>query len=143
MIVLDTNIVSEVMSKIPSEFVLDWLNEQRTESLYLTSITIAEIGYGLKILPNGKRRKLLEEKFEQFIAKAFEQRILDFDEKAARLYSRLMKNRRKLGRPLSILDGQIAAIARSNSFIVATRNIRDFEDCGLKLINPFLYQKKE
>lgn len=137
MIVVDTNIISELMSKTPSQAVLDWLNEQDAETLYLTTITIAEIGYGLRILPEGKRRRLLEEKFEQFVESAFEQRILSFDEAAARTYGDVMGHRKEIGRPLSVPDGQIAAIARVNGFAVATRNIRDFEEIGLNLINPY------
>ena len=137
MILLDTNVVSEVMAPKPKESVLDWLNSQRTEALYLSTITIAEISYGLHVLPAGKRRQMLEGRFDLFIGSGFAQRVLSFDERAARLYGELMSQRRKLGRPMSILDGQIAAIARANRFAVATRNVRDFERCGLEIVNPF------
>ena len=140
MIVLDTNIVSEVMATTPSLNVLSWINEQNTETLYLTTITIAEIGYGIRILPKGKRRYQLEERFEQFIARGFEHRILDFDEEAAKIYSEVMAHRREIGHPMSVPDGQIAAIVRSKGFMIATRNIRDFEDCNLELFDPFLYK---
>ena len=137
MIVVDTNIVSEVMRLAPTESVLSWLNEQTTANLYLSTITIAEICFGLRVLPMGARRRLLEDKFERFVALAFEQRILSFGEMEARLYSDLMGHRREIGHPLSMADGQIAAIARVHGYAIATRNIRDFEDCGLELINPF------
>ena len=137
MIIADTNIISEIMKTAPSRVVLEWLNAQDTESLFLTTITIAEIGYGLRILPDGKRRRLLAERFERFIAYAFEQRILSFDEAAARVYSDIMGHRKEIGRPMSVPDGQIAALARANGFGIATRNIKDFEECQIKLINPF------
>ncbi len=137
MIILDTNVVSEFMTSPPASSVLNWLNAQNTTLLYLTTITIAEIGFGLRILPQGKRREMLAERFEQFVATAFEQRILSFDENAARIYGEVMGCMRGIGRPISSLDGQIAAIARSRNFAVATRNIKDFEECQLNLIDPF------
>jgi predicted nucleic acid-binding protein len=137
MIILDTNVISEFMTSPPASSVLGWLNAQDTTSLYLTSITIAEIGFGLRTMPQGKRREMLAERFEHFVATAFEQRILPFDEDAARVYGEVMGYRREIGRPMSSLDGQIAAIARSRGFCVATRNIRDFEECQIDIINPF------
>ncbi len=137
MIILDTNVVSEFMTSPPASSVLSWLNAQNTTSLYLTAITIAEIGFGLRTMPRGKRREMLAEHFEQFVATAFEQRILPFDEDAARVYAEVMGYRTEIGRPISSLDGQIAAIARSRDFCVATRNIRDFEECQIDIINPF------
>lgn len=137
MIILDTNIVSEIMKSAPSRTVLDWLNAQDTASLYVTTITLAEISYGLRLLPDGQRRRLLVERFEQFIARAFDQRILSFDEAAARAYGDIMGHRKELGRPISVTDGQIAAIARTHGFGIATRNIKDFEASQIVLINPF------
>ncbi len=137
MIILDTNIVSEIMKSAPSRTVLDWLNAQDTASLYVTTITLAEISYGLRLLPDGQRRRLLVERFEQFIARAFDQRILSFDEAAACAYGDIMGHRKELGRPISVTDGQIAAIARVNGFGIATRNTRDFDDSQIMLTNPF------
>jgi hypothetical protein len=137
MILLDTNIVSAIMAPGPPPAVIDWLNRQETVALYVSTITLAEIGYGLWVLPEGKRRRSLEDRFEKFVAKGFDQRILGFDRRAARLYPEVMGRRRKLGRPLGILDGQIASIARANDLAIATRNISDFEECGLERINPF------
>ncbi len=138
MIIVDTNIVSEFMTSPPTNTVLEWLNAQDTASLYLTTISIAEISYGLRIMPEGKRRLLLQDRFEQFVINAFKTRILSFNEAAARVYGDILGFRRGLGRPMSTLDGQIVAIARSNGFAVATRNTKDFEHCGLDVINPFL-----
>ena len=138
MILLDTNIVSEFMTSPPASQVLEWLNKQEVMSLYLSTITIAEISYGLQIMPKGQRQHLLKERFEQFIDKAFTQRILSFDETAARLYGEIVGYRKTIGRPMSNLDGQIAAIARVNKLSLATGNSKDFEECQLPLINPFL-----
>lgn len=125
------------MTSPPASQVLDWLNSQDVTSLYLSTITVAEIGYGLRTMPEGKRRKLLSERFEQFLDEAFTQRVLSFDESAARIYGEVMCHRKEMGRPMSNLDGQIAAIARSRGFSVATQNIKDFEHCQIELINPF------
>ncbi|PZN86788.1 MAG: VapC toxin family PIN domain ribonuclease [Candidatus Methylumidiphilus alinenensis] len=139
MIVIDTNVISEVMKTSPSLAVLEWLNQQNSNSLFVSTITLGEIEYGLRILPTGKRRHELKERFEQFIFQAFRQRILVFDEAAARSYGEVMGHRKDLGRPMSVPDGQIAAIARSKGFAIATRNTSDFEECGFDLFNPFLY----
>jgi predicted nucleic acid-binding protein len=125
------------MTSPPAGPVLNWLNAQDTTSLYISSITIAEIGFGLYVMPAGNRRRLLHERFEQFVATAFDQRILSFDEDAARIYGEILGHRREIGRPMSNLDGQIAAIARSRGFGVATRNVKDFEECQILLVNPF------
>jgi predicted nucleic acid-binding protein len=137
MIVVDTNVISEVMRPQPSASVLNWLNSQDGNQLFITTVTLAEIGYGLRILPEGQRRWLLHNRFEQFIAQAFEERVLDFSVSAARAYAELMGHRKEIGRPMNLPDGQIASIALAHGFAVATRNIKDFEDCGLELINPF------
>ena len=137
MILLDTNVVSEVMKARPTEAVVAWLNGQDSEKLYVSAITVGEIAYGLRILPDGKRRSGLRERFEKFVALAFDQRVLAYDESAARIYGELMGDRRELGLAMSIPDGQIAAIARLNHLAVATRNVPDFEHCGIDVLNPF------
>ena len=137
MILLDTNVVSEVMKVAPSAHVLKWLNDQSSSTVYVSAITIGETEYGLRILPGGKRRLQLKERFEQFIAFAFSQRVLGYDEAAARLYGEIMGLRKEVGQPMSVPAGQIAAIARSRGLSVATRNTRDFQECGVELLNPF------
>jgi len=137
MILLDTNVVSEVMKTRPEEAVVAWLNGQDSEKLHVSAITIGEIAYGLRILPDGKRRSGLRERFERFIALAFDQRVLAYDESAARTYGELMSDRKELGLPMSVPDGQIAAITRLNHLAVATRNVLDFEHCGIDVLNPF------
>jgi toxin FitB len=103
----------------------------------VSTITIGEIAYGLRILPDGKRRTSLKDKFEHFIAMAFAQRVVAYDEPAARIYGEIVGARKESGRPMSIPDGQIAAVARCNHLTVATRNIDDFEECGVELLDPF------
>ncbi len=137
MILIDTNIISEMMRPIPSKKVIEWLDQQDIFELYVTAPTIAEISYGLSVLPNSKRRSLLEEAFAKAITDGFKGRVLAFDEVGAHLYGIIMGKRKKLGRPMSIIDGQIAAIARAHHTALATRNIKDFENCDLELINPF------
>ena len=143
MIVLDTNVVSEMMKPSPKPSLVDWLNRQETATLYLSTITLAEIGYGLHAMPDGQRRRSLEDRFEEFIAEGFDQRILGFDRVSACAYGELMGRRKTLGRPMSILDGQIASIARANRFAIATRNVHDFEECGVSLINPFEEEEEQ
>ena len=125
------------MAPSPASQVTEWLNRQESSLLYLSTITLAEIGYGLWVLPDGRKRRDLENRFDAFVEAAFESRILDFDRKAAKEYAEVMGHRRKIGKPLGVADGQIASIARAHRFAVATRNVRDFEDCGLELLNPF------
>jgi len=139
MILLDTNVVSEVMKTRPAEAVVVWLNGQDSEKLYVSVITIGEIAYGLRILPDGKRRSGLRERFERFVALAFDQRVVAYDEPAARIYGEMMGDRKELGLPMSVPDGQIAAIARLNHMSVATRNVLDFENCGIEVIDPFKF----
>lgn len=137
MILLDTNVVSEVMRAAPSPAVLVWLNGQDTATLFVSTVTIAEIEFGLRVLPEGNRRTGLRDRFEQFLLQAFAGRVRDFDQPAARSYGDIMGDRREIGRPMSVPDGQIAAIARSHGLAVATRNVPDFENCGLTIVNPF------
>jgi predicted nucleic acid-binding protein len=121
----------------PSEVVVAWLNRQPGTNLFITSISLAEIGYGLRVLADGQRRRILQNRFEQFVSQWFEYRILNFDAAAARIYSEIMGYKKEIGNPMSFPDGQIASITLVNHFKLATRNIKDFNHCGLDLINPF------
>lgn len=137
MIILDTNIISEMMKSVPDEGVAAWLDQQNILSLYITSISMGEIYYGLSVLPSGKRRNTLEKSFGKVVDAAFDQRILSFTDDVSSRYGVIMAKRRKLGRPMSVPDGQIAAIAGVSDAILATRNIKDFIQCDIELINPF------
>ncbi len=138
MILLDTNVISEMMKPSPSLKVIDWLDQEDVMQLFVSTITIAEIFYGIQSLPSGKRKNTLEESFQNVLQEGFKHRILSFNEKAAEFYGQLMSHRKKIGKPLSILDGQIAALAVSEKASLATRNVRDFVDCHLSVINPFV-----
>ena len=137
MIFLDTNVISEMMKKLPDAKVMAWVDQHKAAELFITTITIAEIEYGINILPEGNHKYSIETSFNKTVKDAFKHRIFSFDEPAAHLYGSIMSNRKKIGRPLSVLDGQIAAIALAHGAAIATRNIRDFVDCHLTLINPF------
>lgn len=137
MIILDTNIISEVMRPKPSSKVVDWLDQQEAHRLYLTSITLAEIHYGIGALLDGQRKQRLASQLRAYVTEGFEGRVLDFTAKSAHYYAEIMVNRKASGMPMSMADGQIAAIAREHQFSVATRNQKDFLECGLELINPF------
>ncbi len=125
------------MRVAPEPAVLHWLNASDASQLCLATITIAEISYGLQILPEGQRRQTISARFEQFIEQGFAHRVLAFDIASAFLYGEIMARRKRLGRPLSIPDGQIASIAKAHNMIVATRNTADFEETGIELINPW------
>ena len=137
MILRDTNVVSAMMMPAPPGPIIKWLNHQETVTLFLSTITIGEIAYGLAVLADGSRRRSLAQRFDRFVADGFEQRVLDFHRRAALDYGEVMSRRRAMGRPLTALDGQIAAVACVNHLAVATRNVRDFEHCDIDLVNPF------
>ena len=136
MIVLDTNVVSEAMRNEPHPVVREWLNEQSAETLYLSSVTLAELLFGVSALPAGKRKDLLFKTLDGLMA-LFGERILPFDTDAARQYARLAVAARAAGRGFPTPDGYIAAIAASRAFIVATRDTAPFEAAGVPVINPW------
>lgn len=138
MIVLDTNVLSEAMKPIPSAQVMHWLASQSELTLFTTTVTQAEILYGVELLTKGKRHAALQSAVDLMFVQDFSGRILPFDSEAARLFPRIVAARRASGRPIAQFDAQIAAIARSRAASLATRNTSDFEDCGLTLLNPWL-----
>jgi predicted nucleic acid-binding protein len=137
MIILDTNVLSELMRPKPSANVLRWIEKQPEMELFTTSITEAEIFYGIEILPKGKRRELLTVLADAVFAEDFSGRIYGFDSEAARVFSKIMSSRRASGRPISQSDAQIAAIAKVARAKLATRDVQDFEQCGIDLVNPW------
>jgi hypothetical protein len=136
MIVLDTNVVSEAMKPEPNLAVRSWLNEQAAETLYLSSVTLAELLFGIGTLPDGRRKKALAEMLDG-VLKLFGDRVLPFDVEAARHYAGLAVKARAAGRGFPTPDGYIAAIAASKGFIIATRDISPFEAAGLAVVNPW------
>ena len=137
MVVLDTNVVSELMQSASSSKVLAWLDDRPTRELFMTAVTEAEIRTGIAFLPEGGRRRGLAEAAERAFGGLFAGRVLPFDSAAARVYAEIAAARRASGRPLSQTDGQIAAIARSRGMTVATRNVRDFAETGIEVIDPW------
>ena len=138
MVVIDTPIVSELMRREPNVDVLNWLDRQPTRELFVTAVTEAEVRTGIAFLPDGARRRGLAEAAERAFGDLFAGRILPFDSAAARVYAEVAALRRATGHALSQADGQIAAIARSRNMAVATRNVRDFEDVDVGIINPWI-----
>ena len=137
MVMIDTNVVSELMRAEPSAEVLSWMDEQTPRELFVTAVTEAEVRTGIALLPEGRRRRGLAEACERAFGSLFAGRVLPFDSDAARTYAEIAAARRVLGRPVSQADCQIAAIARSRGMAVATRNVRDFEDMGIDIFNPW------
>ncbi len=136
MIILDTNVLSALMRKEPDLQVGDWLDRQPRSSIWITSITVLEIRYGLQILPSGKRRISLEEAFEE-LSERLGQRIAEFDAAAGKLAGDLMATRHKRGRPVDLRDTMIAGITLAHNATLATRNTVHFEDTKISLINPW------
>jgi len=137
MILLDTNVLSELMRPEPEETVLDWVDQLNRETTYISTINQAEILQGVMLLPDGKRKQQLTKKAEQMF-QLFEQRILPFDIRAAEIYAEVVVGRQQQGRPIYFQDAQIAAITIEYNCAIATRNVSDFEEIErLKVINPW------
>jgi toxin FitB len=137
MIVLDTNVLSEALRPSPSANVLRWLASRQSDELFITTITQAEILYGIEALPAGKRRTRLHTAIEEIFSADFQGRILPFDEDSARIFAQIVRARETIGRPISQFDAMIAAISRSRRAAIATRNRNDFEHCGIPILNPW------
>ena len=136
MIVLDTKVVSEAMKPSPNPTVLAWLNAQVAETLYLSSVTLAELLYGIGTLPEGRRKDALAGMLDGLL-ELFASRVLPFDADAARCYAQLATQARAAGKGFPTPDGYIAAIAVSHGFTVATRDTSPFEAAGVPVINPW------
>ena len=141
MILLDTNVFSELMRPAPSEAVLAWFAAQEAHDLYLSAIGEAELRRGAAMLPAGKRRDQLMAMIDAMIAEDFAGRILPFDSNAAQAFVLVFLERRAAGRPISFADGQIAATARAQGAAIATRNTADFAGCGIAVIDPWAHQQ--
>ena len=137
MILLDTNVVSALMRRDPDSLVVSWLDDQPAESIWTTSITVFEVRTGLELLRSGRRRAQLERAFDELLAEDFEGRIQSFDKAAALAAGRIAAKRQSAGRSLEIRDVQIAGIATVRKAVLATRNIRHFEDLGIDLVDPW------
>jgi toxin FitB len=136
-IILDTNVISEPLRPKPSADVVAWLDAQVVETLYLTTISLAEVRYGIACLPDGARRWTLEKRFEGEVVPLFHGRTLTFDEPASTAYAALRAQARRQGRAIGDLDALIASIATATGFTVATRDTAPFEAVGIAVVNPF------
>lgn len=137
MILLDTNVLSELMRPKPSVAVESWMGGHPAASLFISTITEAELRYGVALLPKGDRQRNLLLQVEAMLAEDFAGRILPFDSSAATAYAQIAAARRQAGRPIALADAQIAAIAAARGATVATRNVGDFEGCGIDVLNPW------
>lgn len=137
MFVVDTNVVSELMRPRPDPGVVEWMDGQRINALFVTAVTEAEIRAGIAILPEGERQHGLAAAADRAFGTVFSKRVLPFGRYAAKAYAVIIASRRAAGRPISHSDCQIAAIARALGASVATRDMGGFEGCGIEVINPW------
>lgn len=136
MIVLDTNVVSEIIKDSPNQNVVNWFSKQPLNSLYLTSIVVAELFYGMQVLPEGKRKRALQAKLMKFV-EMFEGRIFNFDLDTAFNYADIMASARSRGLAIQKTDGYIVSIAKTHGIQVATRDVSPFRSAGITVINPW------
>jgi predicted nucleic acid-binding protein len=136
-ILLDTNVVSALMRRDPDPFVVRWLDEQPAESIWTTSITVFEIRTGLELLESGRRRRQLEQAFDQLLAEDLEGRVQPFDQAAALAAGSIAARRQRAGQTVEVRDVQIAGIAVARKADLATRNLRHFEGLGIDLADPW------
>ena len=137
MIVLDTNVLSEPLKPAPSQVVLDWLDAQTPETLFLSTVSLAELLAGVQAMPPGRHRTALREAITGQVLPLFAGRVLAFDERAAEAFAEVHASARKAGNPIGFPDCAIAAIATANGCMVATRNGGDFKGTGVKVVDPW------
>ena len=137
MIVLGTSVLSELMRLEPVATVVDWVDRQPTDEVFLTAVTFAELLYGISRLPQGRHRATLAEQLEAMVSEDFDHRVVPFDETAATHFPDVVARRELAGLPISVADAQIAAICRSHDGLLATRNIEDFTGTGIRISNPW------
>jgi predicted nucleic acid-binding protein len=140
MILLDTNVISETQRQEPNARVLDWIDAQALETLYLSAITVAELRAGIALIPAGKRRDRLHENLEKHLLPMFTNRVLSFDMACTKAYAELLAKSRAAGLAVETADAFIAAVALANGFTVATRDTTPFEAAGLNVINPWGFE---
>jgi predicted nucleic acid-binding protein len=138
MILLDTNVLSELMRPAPNSGVVEWLDAFSDDDVWVSAITVGEIRLGLALLPEGRRKQILAEIAEQMFKEEFFEKCLPFDYQAAGEYAKIVSSRSRQGNPITVEDAQIAAIALVADLTLATRNTKDFLNIdGLKLVNPW------
>jgi len=139
MILLDTNVVSEPLKREPNPTVMKWLDAQEPATLYITTISLAELLDGVEVLPQGRRPEALGQALSHQLIALFERRMLNFDTKAAEAFAATFAGAQAHGNPIAFADCAIAAIAKASGFMIATRNVRDFKGTGVQLIDPWAY----
>jgi predicted nucleic acid-binding protein len=137
MMLLDTNVVSEIWRDSPNPRVVSWLDSQPEQQLFICTPVVAELRYGIDRLPDGGRKDRFRSAFETLCTSGYRGRVLSFDLDSAIWFGHLRADRDRIGRPIEPIDGMIAAIALANRMALVTRNVQDFSDIGLDLINPF------
>ena len=137
MIILDTNVLSALMRMEPDRAVLSWLNRQPAESIWLTSVTIFEVKFGIELIPLGRRREQLASAFARMLREDFQDRVLPFDQSPAEEAATLAAQRQRSGTPVDFRDTEIAGIVLARRAILATRNLRHFRDVGIGLVDPW------
>jgi len=137
MILLDTNVISEPLRHAPNARVIEWIDAQALETLYLSAITVAELRAGVALLPAGKRRTGLHDSLESRVLPLFVGRVIPFDMVCTKAYAQLMAKARAAGLAVGAADGYIAASAAANGFAVATRDTGPFQAAGIAVINPW------
>lgn len=137
MIVLDTNVISELGRRAPDPGVLSWLDSLEVSDVATTAVTAAELRYGVARLPDGHRKRDLTVVIRGILTEDFHGRVLPFDERASARYAEIVIGRERIGRPIGVADAQIAAICRDLDATLATRNTADFEEAGVELIDPW------
>ena len=140
MIILDTNVLSELIKSAPDKHVTDWLNLLAPREGATTSVTAAELWYGVRRLPEGRRKNILATGIDRMLYEVLDGLIEPFDTSAASSYADIVAMRAQLGRPIEVADAQIAAICSSRNATLATRNIKDFEGTGIELIDPWTHE---
>jgi toxin FitB len=137
MILIDTNVISEPWRPAPDPRTLAWIDAQAIETLYLSTITVAELRFGIAVLPSGKRRTTLHDRLERDVLPLFSERILPFDLDCSQAYADLMARAKIAGKAIGKADAYIAATAAARGLTVATRDTRPFEAAGLDVLNPW------
>lgn len=137
MIILDTNVISELLQHVPNAVVASCIDQHPDDEIYITAITVAELLYGAARLPDGRRKQAFTTKVRKIINEGFEDQILPFDKEAATHYAHIYATRRRAGRPVGMADAQIAAVCRQFSAALVTRNVKDFEHTGVEVVNPW------
>lgn len=138
MLVIDTDVASDLMRPTPTPSVAGWIAERDAATMFLTAISEAELRFGVAILPAGRRRNALDAAMQRWLQHGFSDRILPFDSAAAQAYAEIAADRRQSGRPIGEADCQIAAISLSRGASLVTRNVRDFEGTGVEVIDPWV-----